>query len=324
MPDLAHLFIREPETQTPHQYAERVLRLAAAYLLLFTVSVVGIVLLLWQAQLFVTLSQRSNVETLVLAFLLVFFIYFVILSFPGAAGAIRIFWYTAQARYSSDPDAVERRKIAALGGPPDDEPSAVLNVLLECEEQPGQPFRIAAADGIGRAAVLEVDGANVQQIEAHRRGSNSLLGFFVRQTSLVLEERGAPRDIDIVYWSKIDDEAARRYISMVEFARNLERSLNNGPLWPCVTLTADDCRELERRLSAICPAIRNEAFLPDWEYSAEHKLPLIPEPLGLVSLSRSEQRADPVAAMGCAVTVVMFVVAVLGLFIAFPPWVPGS
>ncbi len=60
------------------------------------------------------------------------------------------------------------------------------------------------------------------------------------------------------------------------------------------------------------------------EATAHDKLPLIPEPLGLITLSRSEHRADPVAAMGCAVAVVLFVVAVLGLFIAFPPWVPGS
>lgn len=324
MPDMAHLFIREPETQSPEEYGERVLLLAAAYLVLFVAAVTGIGLLVWQAQLFVTLAQRANVESLVIAFLLVFFSYFAILSAFGAWGAVRIFWYAAQARLSSDPDAVERRKIAALGGPADDQPSAVLNVLLLRDDQSDQSFRIVAADRFGRVAALDVDGANVRQTEGRRRGSNSLLGFFVRQVDLVLEERGAGQDIDIVHWTNIDDEAALRYLGLVAFARNLERSLDRGPLWPRVLLTADDCAELERRLTAICPALRNEAFLPDWEYSAEHKLPLVPEPLGLVSLTRSERRADPVATMGCSVIVVTVVVAILGLFTVVPPWVPGS
>ena len=107
MPDLAHLFIREPETTTPEEYHERVNRLAAAFLLLFCLSVAGIALLLWQAQHFVTLSQRSNVETLVLAFLLVFFVYFVVLSFTGARGALMVLWYSFQTWRSGDTEAVE-------------------------------------------------------------------------------------------------------------------------------------------------------------------------------------------------------------------------
>ena len=95
-------------------------------------------------------------------------------------------------------------------------------------------------------------------------------------------------------------------------------------LWPKVALSDADCAELERRLTAVCPALRNEAFLPHWDYAGEHKLPLIPEPLGLVSLSRTERRVDPEASMGCAVLVVLGAVAVLALFVKFPPWVPGS
>ena len=81
---------------------------------------------------------------------------------------------------------------------------------------------------------------------------------------------------------------------------------------------------LELRLSAVCGAVRNEAFLPDWEYSGEHKLPLIPEPLGLISLSRTEKRVDPVSSMGCAVLVLGTILAVPALFLLFPPWVPGA
>jgi hypothetical protein len=50
-------------------------------------ALIGIGLLVWKAQLFVTLTQRSNVETLTLAFFLVFFAYLGILSARGAVGA---------------------------------------------------------------------------------------------------------------------------------------------------------------------------------------------------------------------------------------------
>jgi hypothetical protein len=146
----------------------------------------------------------------------------------------------------------------------------------------------------------------------------------VRQLNSLHRERGDAGALEIVEWCTIDDEAAAQYLGMVRFARNLERHLGADELWPKVRLTDDDCAALEDRLGRLCPAIRDEAFLPDWEYSAEHKLPIIPEPLGLVSLSRSERRADPMATMGCAVLVVLASVAIIGLFILFPPWVPGT
>ncbi len=120
------------------------------------------------------------------------------------------------------------------------------------------------------------------------------------------------------------EEAAEQYHGLVEFARRLEGQLGKGALWPKVTLTDEDCAELQQRLSEICPAVRNEGFLPQWDYAAEHKLPIIPEPLGLFSLSRTEKRVDPVSSIGCALWVVAAVVAILGLFVLFPPWVPGK
>jgi hypothetical protein len=139
-----------------------------------------------------------------------------------------------------------------------------------------------------------------------------------------MKRRGEPATLEIVSWKSIDDEAAEQYLGLVRFARNLERHLGADELWPKVRLTDRDCDELERRLRALCPIIRDEAFLPDWEFSAEHKIPIIPEPLGLVTLSRTEQRADPLATMGCAVMVVVVLVTIIGLMIVFPPWVPGS
>ena len=65
--------------------------------------------------------------------------------------------------------------------------------------------------------------------------------------------------------------------------------------------------------SASAPAVRQ----------AEHKLPVIPEPLGLVSLGRSAKRADPVATMGFATLMVLLTLAVMVLFVIDTPWVPG-
>jgi hypothetical protein len=319
----AHRFIKEADTEDPQHYARRVRRLAGAYALLFAGSLAGIGLILWQGELLVTLAQRTNVETLTLAFFLVFFGYIAVLTAPGAVGALRVAYYAALARLVGRAE-VERRKDRALGPPTAVTPAVALNAVLERDGRPGEPFAVPAADAFGSMGVLEVDGAEVRHARARRNGSNSLLAYFVEQVIRVLAERGAAAQLDIVNWKQIDDEATEQYLGLVRFARNLEKQLGGAELWPKVTLTDSDCRELERRLAAVCPAVRDEEFLPDWEYAAEHKLPLIPEPLGLVSLSRTERRVDPVASMGCAVLVVAAAVVVLGLLITFPPWVPGK
>jgi hypothetical protein len=91
-----------------------------------------------------------------------------------------------------------------------------------------------------------------------------------------------------------------------------------------VTLTDADCHVLEARLSEICPGLRSEAMLPQWEYSGDHKLPLIPEPLGLFSLGVGEKRVDPIASMGAATLIVGATVLGFAFVIVLPPWVPGA
>jgi hypothetical protein len=316
--------IREPGAQSAPEFAGRVWRLALFYVLLFVGALVGIALIIWKAQLFVTLAQRSNVETLTIAFLFVFFGYLAAISAPGAFGVARLLYYELPARLGQDRDTVERRKWAALGTPADDPPAAALNRVVEVAGRPGEAFEVPVADHIGSMGTLRVDGAEIMHLEARKDGSNTLLAYFVHQVGDVLSARGVRANLDVIDWSRIDDETTEQYLGMVRFAQNLERHLGASELWPKVTLTDADRAELERRLTVVCPALRNESFLPHWEYAGEHKLPLIPEPLGLVSLSRSERRVDPEASLGCAVLVVVAAVVVLALFIRFPPWVPGS
>jgi hypothetical protein len=316
--------IREPGTETPGEYHSRVTRLALSYTGLFVSSLVGIVLLVWHGQFFVGLAQRSNVETLTLLFLLTLFGYVIVLSAKGVLGAARIGYYRLLVRLGRDPRGVERRKQEALGPPGGEGPTVALNRALEADGAPGRPFDMPIADDGGSLGTLHVDGVAITHREARKDGSSELLAYFVRQVQQVLEARGVHDELDVVEWKKLDDESTHKYLALVAFARNLERRLDAPGLWPTLALTAEDRAELERRLAAVCPSVREEGFLPHWEYAAEHKLPIIPEPLGLLSLSRTEKRVDAVASMGCAVLVVLALTAILALFVLIPPWVPGT
>ncbi len=323
MSDISQTVIREPGAESAEQYSERVHRLALAYFVLFVGSVVGIGLIIRYAQHFVTLAQRSNVETLTLAFAFVFFAYVGVLSARGALGAVRIAGYSLRVRLGGDRDSVDRQIVNALGPCKDNPVSGALNMVVEREDRAGEPFQLPIADQVGSIGVIDIRGAEIRFTRNIRGRSNSLLAYFIHQISSVLRDRGVQADMDVVQWRQIDDEATLEYLALVRFAQNLEQQLGASELWPKVVLTDEDCAELERRLSAVCHALRYEGFLPDWEYAAEHKVPLIPEPLGLVSLVREERRADPAASMGCAVLIVLAAVAVLMLFVVFPPWVPG-
>ena len=324
MPTFIERAIREPDVASPRQYSQRVHRLAWAYVALCAGSIAGVVLVVWRAQFYVTLSQRSNVETLTLAFLLIFFAYLIVLSAPGSFGAARLAYYSLLARRLPDWDEGQRRKMGALAAAGGEPTTVALNLALEQVDHPKEAFTMTVADRAGSLGEIVVSGANLTYYHTLKEGSNALLAFFVAQVNQALSERGATAGVDVVEWKSINDEAAEEYLSLTQFARNLERQLGAVELWPRRVLTAEDCARLEKRLTAVCPALRNEAFLPRWEYQGEHQLPLIPQPLGLMSLSRSEKRVDPLASMGCAVVIVLVMVFILALIIIFPPWVPGA
>lgn len=321
---LGKTVVREPAAESPAEYGRRVYALAFIYISLFVTSIIGMSILVWRGRFFVTLSQRSNVETLLLAFFFIFFAYIGLISRSGAMGALRIAWYTLAGLFVRDGLRLERMKEGALNRSQGSSIEVALSMVLELESRPHEPFEVRVADEAGSLGHLRVDGARVTFFVAHRHTSNNLFSFFERQLNKLLEARGAADSINILHWKSIDDESMESYASLVRFARNLERLLGAGELWPKISLAADDVAELERRFAAICPALRNESFLPDWEYSAEHKLPIIPEPLALASLRRSENRADPVATMGLALIVVFAAVVILALLVVVPPWVPGE
>jgi len=307
--------VSEPGADTAESFVRRIRVLAATYTVLFCACCAGEVVLVVYGKLFVTLAQRSNVETLTVFFLLVFYGYLAAVSAPGALGAARIALHALRLRFTPDREAERRRQLAALGEPGEG-PWAALGKVLERAD--GEPLRFELRDDAGSHGAIQVEGARVAQLEARKDGSADLLAYFVRQVEDVTGEQ-----IPIVVWGQIDDDEGERYLAQVEFARSLRRALGSPALWPTVLLSAEQTEEVSRRLAQIAPSLLEDALLPDWEYQAEHKLPVIPEPLGLVSLGRSAKRADPVATMGFAALMVLLTLAVMVLFVIAPPWVPG-
>lgn len=322
MSDFGRHFVREPATADAAEYVRRVHWLAAIYVVLFFASAVGVVLLTWRGKFFVTLAQRSNVETLTIAFFLVFFAYIAALSVRGAVGAVRLAAYGAigllrgrDAGEAALARAFARQRTRRA-------PSAALGFVVEREGAPGEGFAFRLEDAWGYAGEIRVDGAHIAY-HGHG-GSNNLLAYFAHQVQLAIQDRYPGVDLDPVHWEGVDDESQRAYLGMVGFAQNLRRAFDLEELWPRVSLDREACGTLAARLREVTPSVRAEAFLPDLEYTAEHKLPIIPEPLGIASLSRSEHRADPVATMGLAAIVVSASVAVIAYILILPPWVPGT
>ncbi len=280
-------------------------------------------MLVWHGQLFVGLAQRSNVETLTLAFFLVFFAYIAVISAPGAWGALRVLRFDLERHWAGDPLSVEQKMAARLGPPRAEAPIAALNRLLERDGMDGQAFDLAITDTAGSQGSIRVDGAQMTHFSKFGEGSNSLLAFVVHQVNSLITQRGEQSRLDVVEWQTIDDESAQKYLSSVHFARNLERTLNAGELWPKTVLTGDECwswSDVSRR-SALHSDRRVSCRIGN--SAASTSCLSSPSRLAWYPFGRSERRVDPLASMGCAVIVVVGIVIILGLFILFPPWVPG-
>jgi hypothetical protein len=80
----------ERAERTPEGYAAKVRVLAAIYFALNVVCVAVIVLAAWRGKHLVTLAQRSNVETMVLAIVVVLALFYLATTFRGFVGALRM------------------------------------------------------------------------------------------------------------------------------------------------------------------------------------------------------------------------------------------
>jgi hypothetical protein len=316
--------VREIDTDSVPAFRKRVYRLAAIYSAIVLTGIVAIAVVLIWGKFFVTLSQRSNVETLTLAFILVLFAYFVIICLPGLWGTIKIVYYNFPAWFGGARSEVEARKQAAVtfkSGIPD---FVYLNCRVCRQGHPHDVVMIPLRDDAGSLGSIVIDGVKMTHKDGVKHSSNSLFAFFEQRIQQLIQARDPQVQVEIVQWATINNEPGLQYESLVAFSRNLEKHLDAGPLWPAVELTDEDIATLTHEATELCPLVRNETHLPDLEYELKHQLPIIPEPLAFVSLSRQEQRADPEAAMGCALMITIIILAILVLFIFFPPWVPGK
>lgn len=175
--DLARDLVREPDVSGPRAYRRRVGQLACVYLLLFCISLLGLVLIIRKARLLVLLAQRSNVETLTIAFFLLFFAYLLSLSARGAWGGAHLALHHLRAAVTRDRLRAQRALARTLGTPRNG-PAIALSHLLERADRPGQPFEITVADGVGAVGRVRIDGVTVRHLDCFRDGSNSLLAFF--------------------------------------------------------------------------------------------------------------------------------------------------
>lgn len=342
-------------SKTTGQYRRRVYLMAGVYVLLNVTALASIVVIIWQYRLFVTLAQRSNIETLTLAIIAVLFGYFVITTFSGFIGALKLLFYnlpwgrggaedTASAgdqagqskkgqdaadagttpRLSPARRRVEARKQAALKPAKGQDNKAYFNYVFDAKDHPDEPIRIPIADDVGKLGDLVIDGAEMR-IEAEKQGiSNTLFEYVLNQFFERLNGRVPRLQLEIVAWSSVDDEAAAMYGSQVQAFRTLAMQLEKGPIWPTLPVSAADIAFVRERIRAIVPYLRDECFLPDVEYEAEYSIPIIPEPLGFITLRRTDQRADPVATMGCASLVTLGILILLVVFLFFPPWLPSK
>lgn len=302
---IAHAALRSPGIEDAAHYQRRVTLLTIVHPALFVSALAGIVLLVWRGELFVTLAQRSNVETLTIAFFLVFFGYFAVVTARGALGAARVIWFRITGARA---DAHGRR------GPG---PSAAFDKVIELASRPGAAWEVEIRDELGSLGTLHFDGVRISHTGAIRGGSNTLLGYVEDR---LCELTGA--EVTIVQWGSTDEESLLGYAAHADALRALGDKLG-ARVWPTVRVSDEARDALEHALAELAPALRQEAFLPDWEFQGEHKLPIIPEPLGIISLSRSERRVDPLSSLTAALAVVIVVLGLLVYFIARPPWVPG-
>jgi hypothetical protein len=314
MANLARMAISEPDIGDDRHYASRVKILSALYIAHFCASIVGCGLLLWQAKLFVTLTQRSNVETLTLAFFFVFFAYLAVLTSRGATSGSRVLYHLWRGTMPTLP----RRK------PDEDPPTVATNLAIETAAAPHAAFELRIGADDESLGVFRIEGARIEHRASHGTCNNNAFAYLVGQIRRVVSPRTGAVGLDIVEWKKLDEETAEKYLGLVTFATNLGRRLETSGLWPTLQLLPDECREIERRLAAVARTFRLEALLPDWEYRGEHKLPIIPEPLGLLTLSVDKRRVDPLASMGAALIVLVIALGLFAYMAIWPPWVPGT
>jgi hypothetical protein len=308
--------LMESPAVDPPTLARRNRWLTLIHLVLPAAGLAALALVAWRIRHLVTLAQRSNVETALLGFVVVFIVYLLVSTAPATRGALLL---VALHLLGSRGEARLHRMVAAM---PREDKRAYLNVGVRGDD--GEPIEVPIADDRGALGRLRVQGVEVAFLGVPRNLSVSTL----RLVATTLEQVGrrgdgahAPR---IVAWDGIDPEDSERYAAGVRAFVRLEEVLGKGPLWPTLTVSAAGVARLSALMREATPLLRRDALLPDIEYSAEFSIPVIPEPLAFMQLRRQQSHADAVASLGAATLVVLAMLATIAWLILWPPWVPSK
>jgi hypothetical protein len=300
--------------------------MALVYAALNILSLAIVVTILWRVQFFITLSQRSNVETLTLAIILILALYYVFTTFKGFVGALRLLWLNSPKLFSRGAESVaqaEQRKQRAMHAGKESKYTC-LDKVVRVQGKPEEAIKWQVVDKYGKLGELELDGVKLTYYPLKDGMNDSIFEFMIDQLEAALQKQDLEATLEIVQWSTIDQDQASAYHSTVQAFQNLEKQLGKGTVWPTVEITEEDKDKIQTEIERLVPALRNESFLPDVEYEVEYNVPVLPEPLGFFKLTRRENRADPLVTMGCAGITMLVIMAVLTFFILLPPWVPSK
>lgn len=333
---IAEKLVKEALTRTPERYAARVRWLAAIFFTLNILSVAIIVAIAWRVQYLITLAQRSNIETLVFAIIFVLAVYYLASTFRGFIGALRIIRYNLpklRAKERKAVEEIERKKHDALKKGTEQK-SAYFDQAVRLKGHHDQTIHWEVGDNSGKLGDLELSGVQILY-KPVKDGMNAALFEFVGdQIEDALRKRDPEAQLQITQWSTIDEDQASAYHRMVQAFENMGAALAQGkpeseaasvgPIWPEVELTQDEVHAIGKAIRALVPTLRDESMLPDVEYEVEYSVPVLPEPLSFMRLTRRENRADPVVTMGFATVITAAVLATILFFIILPPWLPSK
>jgi len=309
--------LMEAPAVDPRSLRRRTNWLIVIHLVLAVAAVAVIALVVWRIRLLMTLAQRSNVETLVIAFVVVFLAYMLVTTGPASIGALRLLGYrllgTERAQRSLQRKAVADRKETMR---------SYLNLVIRGPR--GQDIEVPIQDRFGKLCSVRIHLAEVAFVDAPQELTHSALQLVVQTLGEVGRLEGTDHELTVLYWDSLEESQAEAYASQVGAFDRLERGLGKEPLWPVLHVDAAGVTRLQDMLKEAAPSFRENLLLPDIEYSAEFAIPIIPEPFAFMRLVRRKEHADAVASMGCATLMALVFLAGISWLLLDPPWVPGK
>lgn len=309
--------LMESPATDPASLRRRTNWLIAIHLVLATAAMTVLMLIVWRVRILITLAQRSNVETLVIAFVAIFLVYLLVTTAQATIGALRILGYRAMGAERAQP-ALQRMARSDRK----DTKRSHMNVVVRGPSD--QDVVVPIQDRYGKLCMLRLHLTEVVFEDAPQELTHSVLQLVVQKLGEVGTLEGTDHEPKVIYWDSLDEEQAEAYASQVGAFDRLEKALGKDSLWPAVRINEHDVEQIRQMLEEAAPSLRENLLLPDIEYTAEFTVPVIPEPFAFMQLSRRMSHADAVASMGCATLVVLVFLATVSWVLIDPPWVPGK